>query len=59
MCIETCGKRIVAGVAVARRLPVSAILGQDVPDVLQLLKGNAEVALATTTRAQAQAEAQD
>ena len=39
VCIETCGKRIIARVAVARRLPVSAILGQDVPDMLQLLKG--------------------
>ena len=56
--LEIGGKRIVAGVAVVRRLPVSAILGRDVPDMLQLLKGNAEVVLATTTRAQARAEAQ-
>ena len=55
VCIEVGGKRIVVGVAVARRLPVSAILGRDVPDKLQLLKG---VELAMTTRAQAQAEAQ-
>ena len=34
VCIEVGGKRIVARAAVARRLPVSAILGQDVPDVL-------------------------
>ena len=34
VCIETGSKRIVAGVAVARRLPVSAILGRDVPDML-------------------------
>ena len=39
VCIEIGGKRIVACVAVARRLPVSAILGRDVPDMLQLLKG--------------------
>ena len=48
----------VAHVAVARRLPVWAILGRDVPDVLQLLKWNAEVVLATTTQVQARAEAQ-
>ena len=58
VCIETCSKRIVAGVAVVRRLPVSAILGQDVPDMLQLQKGNVDIVLATTTRAQAWAEAQ-
>ena len=39
VCIETCGKRIVARVAVARRLPVTAILGWDVPDMLHLQKG--------------------
>ena len=37
---------------------MSAILGQDVPDMLQLQKGNVDIVLATTTRAQAQAEAQ-
>ena len=42
VCREVGGKRIVARVAVARRLPVSAILGWDVPDMLQLLKGKAE-----------------
>ena len=57
VCIEIGGKRIVVRVAVARRLPVSAILGRDVPGKLQLLKGNAEVVLATTTREQAWAEA--
>ena len=39
VCIEIGGKRIVIDVAVARRLPVSAIFGRDVPDTLQLLKG--------------------
>ena len=49
VCKEVGGKRIVAHVAVARRQPVSAILGPDVPDMLPLLKGNADVVLATTT----------
>ena len=40
VCIEIGGKRIVAHVAVARRLPVSAIFGWDAPDTLQLLKWN-------------------
>ena len=49
MCMEIGSKTIAARVAVARRLPVSAISGRDVPEMLQLLEGKTDVVLATTT----------
>lgn len=59
MRIKVGGKSIVSQVAVARGLPVSAILGRGLPEMLQLLRREADVVLATPTRAQTRVEFQE